>query len=315
MQHPAEVDHARHCRDAARKLLIAVLFTAAWLVPTGSYAIGLDAVVSPRWLKDHIGTPGLKVIEVSDEASFEFDGHIPGAASITKSDMRFQDADLALVHLSPEKLQEIIRARGINHSDGIVIYYKGGNINEILGAYYMFWLFHYLGHTNVAMLDRGWHGWLSAGGEVEKRAKDVATGDFVARPLAALKIKTPELYAIHDRYTVIDGRPASHFAGRKIFPGNTRYGRIAGSLNQPWEDYIKRSKDGLIYLDMTEVPALLKAGMITKSEPLLQTCFGGTGAAINYTLFYAHGYHNQRFHDAGLRRWNAQNLPLIRDAD
>ena len=60
-------------------------------------------------------------------------------------------------------------------------------------------------------------------------------------------------------------------------------------------------------------PPLLKNGMISKNEPLLLICFGGTGAAINYTLFYNQGYRNMRLYDAGIRRWNARFLPLQRD--
>lgn len=272
------------------------------------------SVVSPQWLKANIASPRLRVIELSDETSFEFEGHIPGAVFISKEDLRYQAADGALVHHAPAKLQALIRRLGVNDGDHVVIYYKGKNLNEILGSFYLFWLFHYLGHTDVAMLDQGWHGWLGAEGPVTFEAGKIKLGDFRARPLAALEINTSELYAIHDKYTVIDGRPAGHFAGQTKFPGNTRYGRIKGSLSQPWEDYLNQDENGLIFLDMSEVPKLLKHGMISKNQPLLQTCFGGTGSAINYTLFYIHGYHNQRMHDAGLRRWNARNLPLVRDS-
>jgi len=66
----------------------------------------------------------------------------------------------------------------------------------------------------------------------------------------------------------------------------------------------------LIYIDVSKKVPLLKAKIVTKNQPILLTCFGGTGAAIDYFMFYTNGYQNLRVHDEGLRRWNSQNFPL-----
>ncbi len=273
----------------------------------------MTPIVSDQWLMEHLGEKGLSVIEMSNEVSFEFGGHIPGAVFTEKSFWRLKEGDGALVRLPDDILEQRIRELGVNEGDRVVIYYKGDNLNDLLGAYYLYWLFNYLGHTDVAMLERGWSGWLADKGPVENKSAHVEAGNFVARPLPALAITTSELYAIRGNYNIIDGRPAANFAGQAKFPSNTRYGRIPGSINQPWADYLRKDEDGRIFIDATMTPPLLEKGLISKDEPLLLTCFGGTGAAITYTLFYAQGYRNMRFHDAGLRRWNARFLPLERD--
>ncbi len=296
-----------------KKILFRVVVLFVSMVPFPLLADAMAPVVTNQWLAGHLGEKGLSVIEMSNEASFEFDGHIPGAVFTEKSFWRQKDADGALVRLPDDVLERRIRELGVNEGDRVVIYYKGDNLNEVLGAYYLYWLFHYLGHTNVAMLERGWSGWLAAGAPVTTNSINAKPGTFVARPLPSLAITTDELYAIHGNYSVIDGRPAANFAGRAKFPSNTRYGRIPGSINQPWEDYLGKDKNGRIFIDAAMTPPLLEKGMISKNEPLLLTCFGGTGAAITYTLFYNQGYRNMRFHDAGLRRWNTRFLPLERD--
>ncbi len=296
-----------------KKILFRAVVIFVSMVPFPLLADAMAPVVTNKWLAEHLGEKGLSVIEMSNEASFEFDGHIPGAVFTEKSFWRREDTDGALVRLPDRVLERRIRELGVNESDRVVIYYKGDNLNEVLGAYYLYWLFHYLGHTNVAMLERGWPGWLAAGAPIETNSVNAKPGNFVARPLPSLAITTDELYAIHGNYTVIDGRPAANFAGRAKFPSNTRYGRIPGSTSQPWADYLGKDKDGRIFIDAAMTPPLLKNGMISKKEPLLLTCFGGTGAAITYTLFYNQGYRNMRLNDAGLRRWNARFLPLKRD--
>jgi len=293
---------------------LVVLFL--WVViayPHSGRADAAGAVVSSEWLNDHLVDQKIKIIEMSDQSSFEFESHIPGAVPTSKTFWRYQETDGALVHHAPEKLEKMIRDMGINDGDTVVIYYKGQNLNEILGSYYLYWLFHYLGYTNVAMLDGGWSGWLKAGFDIQQTYSPPQLGTFVARPLPALEISTDELYAIRSNYTVIDGRPKANFQGRDKFPANTRFGRIPGTLNQPWMDYIQYDAQGRIFIDMKQVPSILQGGMIAPGEALLMTCFGGTGAAINYVFFYNLGYRNMRLDDAGMRRWNARALPLIRD--
>ena len=289
------------------------VFLLLFFLPIKAFSLSVDAVVSADWLQKNINNHELKIIEMSDEASYNFDGHIPGAVFTNKSDWRYQATDDALVHLDASKLEAMIQVLGVNDTDAVVIYYKGNDLNEVLGSHYLFWLFHYLGHTNVAMLNMGWQGWLSINGIVDEDSVSAENGNFVARTLASLELTTDELYVIGKYYSVIDGRPASHFEGTEKFSANTRFGRISGSLSQPWESYLQRNKQGQLYIDMNLLPPILEHGMISREQPLLLTCFGGTGAAVNYALFYGHGYRNMRLHDAGLRRWNARVLPLVID--
>ncbi len=296
-----------------KKIVLRAVVVFMVLVPFPLLADTMAPVVTNQWLASHLGEKGLSIIEMSNEPSFDFDGHIPGAVFTEKSFWRRKGNDGALVRLPVKVLERNIRALGVNEGDRVVIYYKGNNLNELLGAYYLYWLFNYLGHTNVAMLERGWSGWLKDGKPLSDISPSVKPGNFVARTLPALAISTDELYAVHENYTTIDGRPAANFAGRDKFPSNTRYGRIPGSISQPWQDYLRKDRNGRLFIDATLTPPLLKKGMISKNEPLLLTCFGGTGATINYVLFYNKGYRNMRLHDAGLRRWNARFLPLERD--
>jgi len=291
-----------------KQLILPIVFL--WTIPLPVSAVSVPPVVSPQWLIKHVGRPDLKIIEISDISSYSFDGHIPGSVYATKSDWRYVADDSALVHFAPRELQKIIRRLGINDGDGVVIYYKGQNIDEVLGAFYLYWLFHLLGHTNVGILDEGWHGWLKARGPVGESLQEIKAGNFVARPLPALELSTTELNRIRGSYLLVDGRPATHFAGVDKFPANPKYGRIPGSVNQPWKDYVHKDATGHLYAKAPKVPPLLKRLKIKPDQPILLTYLGGTGSAFNYAMFYAAGFRNLRVDDAGLRRWNKRNLPL-----
>lgn len=290
---------------------IIILFVALCVFPLTTMALSVPTLVSPQWLAKNIQDPQLAVIEVSDEASFTFDGHIPGSVNTNKSDWRYAEDDGALLHYSPQKLQQKLRALGINYDDGVVIYYKGDSLNDILGAFYLYWLFHYLGHTNVGMLDEGWYGWIKANGSIEEEAGTIVPGNFVARPLPALEISLTELNNIRDHYLLIDGRLTTHFAGKTKFPANPRFGRIPGSRNFSWqEEYVRKTTSGRLYARLPKLSSFQKVLGDKPERPILLICLGGTGAAVNYAMFYAAGYHNIRLNDAGFRGWNTRGLPL-----
>lgn len=278
-------------------------------------AISVPPLIQPEWMNERLDESGLSIIEMSNESSFAFDGHIPGAVFTSKSSWREQNDEDTLIRLPAESLENRFRELGVNDGDGVVIYYKGNDRDEVLGAYYLFWLLHYLGHTNVGMLDGGWYGWQQAEGPISDEAGAVESGDFVARPLPALEISTEELDAIRDHYPVIDGRPATHFTGEDKFPANPRHGRIPDTISQPWADFLRTSEDGTIYTERTDLEPFFVQHDIDPSTPMLITCLGGTGAAIDYAMFYSLGYRNMRVHDAGLREWNVRELPLISPDD
>ncbi len=99
-------------------------------------AISVPPLVQPEWLDERLGAPGLSIIEMSNEPSFAFDGHIPRAAFTSKSSWREQNDQHTLIRLPARTLEKRFRELGVNDGDGVVIYYKGNDRDEVLGAYY-----------------------------------------------------------------------------------------------------------------------------------------------------------------------------------
>ncbi|MFV2059987.1 MAG: sulfurtransferase [Gammaproteobacteria bacterium] len=298
--------------DNFKKIVLSIIFSSIITFSNTAYSISVPTNVSVNWLKTNINQKDLVIVEMSDLTDYEFNGHIPGSVFTNKSNWRYEDTDGSLIHLSAKRLQQLIRELGINNSSAVVIYYKGTEINEILGAYYLLWLFHLMGHTNVGMLDQGWSGWLKNNGQVADDIPEITEGQFTAHPLPALEISTQELNTIRKHFILVDGRPKTHFNGTDKFSANPKYGRIPGSISQPWSDYINKDSDKRLYVKTPDLAPIFKHNKIDSKQMLLLTCLGGTGAAFNYVIFYIGGHHNMRLDDAGLRRWNTLELPLIK---
>ena len=47
-----------------------------------TFALQVPTLADPAWLQQQLDAPGLRLIEVSDLSSYEFDGHIPGSISL-----------------------------------------------------------------------------------------------------------------------------------------------------------------------------------------------------------------------------------------
>ncbi|UHD17605.1 rhodanese-like domain-containing protein [Thiocapsa bogorovii] len=135
-------------------------------------------------------------------------------------------------------------------------------------------------------------------------------GLFTVHPRPELEIGVGELSRLYRDHPVVDGRPHDYWLGRSKYDANIKYGRIPGSLSQPWESLLKANVDGLTYVDASLPIGLLETHPRAKKELVLLTCFGATGAAIDYTYFKAAGFEKLRLDEEGYKRWNLRDYPL-----
>ncbi len=290
------------------KSLVAILITA-------SIAFSMPKLVSPEWLKEKLGHDKLVILEFSNNQSYLVEGHIPGAVLTEKEDWRIFDHKTgALVKKSPREYERLFRRWGISNDSMVVIYYKGNNLNEILGAVYSYWIFHLMGHKKVGILDGGWTAWVSKGYPVDYEDVHPKKGTFRARYDASKEIDWKYLYNNIGKKPIIDGRPATHYFGIKKFGSAKKYGHVPCSVVLPWEWWIrKEGETGKYYIEFPPyIDEFLTNQGIGKKDEILLFCFGGTGAAFLYMVMDIHGYTGMRVYDASKREWEALNLPLNR---
>ncbi len=280
-----------------------------------STALTMPKLVSPKWLKERLGDPKLVILEFSNSQSYLVEGHIPGAVLTEKEDWRvFDNKTGALIRKSKEEYEELFRKWGINNDSMVVIYYKGNNMNEILGAVYAYWIFHLMGHERVGILDKGWKGWIDRKFPVDYDEVQPEEGNFSARPNPKKEVDWKYLYKNIGRKPIIDGRPVGHYFGISKFGSARKYGHVPCSVPLPWEWWVRRDeKTGKIYIEVPDyIENFLSAQGIQKRDEVLLFCFGGTGAAFVYMMMDFYGYKNMRVYDASKREWEALNLPLNR---
>ena len=112
-----------------------------------------DVLVSADWAEQHLGQPGIVVVEVDEDTAAYDKGHIPEAV---KLDWKTELPDpVRRDFVDRQQFEKLLSGKGISSDDTVVLY--GGNNNWF--AAYAYWLLKLRGFDNVKLLDGGRKKW------------------------------------------------------------------------------------------------------------------------------------------------------------
>ena len=138
-----------------------------------------EKVVSTDWLQEHLGDPGLVVVESDEDVLLYETGHIPGAV---KLDWHLDLNDPVIRdYRDPEAFAALLSAKGIGRDDTVVFY--GDNFNW--WAAYALWVFTLFGHEDTRLLDGGRQKWTAEG-------REMTTGSSAAPHTASIVASSPD---------------------------------------------------------------------------------------------------------------------------
>ena len=127
-----------------------------------------ERLVTTDWVAEHLGTPGLHVVECDEDVLLYEMGHIPGAV---KLDWHLDLNDpVTRDYVDGAGFARVMRERGIGRADTVVIYGDKSN----WWAAYALWVMTLFGHEDVRLMDGGRARWEAEGREMttERPAPD-----------------------------------------------------------------------------------------------------------------------------------------------
>ena len=218
-----------------------------------------EMLVETDWVRDNLGKPGIKLVEIDVDTKAYDAGHIAGAIGFNWQ-TQLQDQVRRDI-ISKDEFERMVGGAGISPLDTVVIY---GDNNNWFAAYGL-WLFKIYGHRDVRLMNGGRVKWLNEADKelVTDRPETVPVPYRASGPDLALRAMLPEAMEASSRGTwnLIDVRSPDEFTGKVIAPpGMTetaqRGGHIPGATNIPWAtaanpDGTFKSADQLraIYID------------------------------------------------------------------
>ena len=243
-----------------------------------------DVLVDADWVQEHLGDPGVVLVEVDEDTTAYDKGHIDGAVKLDwKKDL--QDP-VKRDFLGRSGFEALLSERGIGNDDTVILY--GGNNNWF--AAYAYWYFKIYGHRDVRLLDGGRKKW-------ELDSRETVT-EISYRPWAAYRAAEPdpsirayrdEVVAAIGHVNLVDVRSPDEFAGRLLAPAHLpqeqaqRGGHIPTARNVPWSK--AAAEDGTFKTD-EELQALYAGAGVDFGQDTIAYCRIGERSA--HTWFVLH---------------------------
>jgi len=274
-------------------------------------------LVSTQWLADHLGEPGLVVVESDEDVLLYETGHIPGAVKV---DWHTELNDpLVRDYVDGTGFAALLGAKGISRDDTVVIY---GDKNNWWAAYAL-WVFSLFGHEDVRLLDGGRNKWVAEGRELttDRPAPTPVEYPVVERDDATLRAFKEDVLA-HFGKPIVDIRSAGEYSGElqhlPDYPqeGALRTGHIPTARNVPWATAV--SDDGT-YKPRAELEAIYGAGGlgIGPADEVITYCrIGERSSHTWFALKHLLGVDAARNYDGSWTEWgNAVRVPVVAGAE
>ncbi len=277
-----------------------------------------SSLVSAEWLVEHRSDPEVRIYDCtvflspdpdgpgtraeSGRASYE-QGHIEGAGFLDLlTDFADPDSPFRVTLPAAERFAEKIGAIGVGDDSTVILYDRRGTM-WAARAWMMLRAFSFRGHA--AVLDGGFGAWTSVGGPVSKQPATYATATCKAtlRP----GVFTDRHDVANGGACVVNALSAAQHRGEAGSSHYGRPGRIAGSLNVPWDSLIDPASGRLRSVD-----ALRDAfAVITDERRIITYCGGGIAASLDAFALHLTGRDDVSVYDASLMEWSTDpTLPM-----
>ena len=274
-----------------------------------------EKLVTTEWLAEHLGTPGLVVVESDEDVLLYDTGHIPGAVKV---DWHLELNDqVTRDYLDPAAFAELCASKGIGRDDTIVFY--GDNNNW--WATYALWVFSLFGHADVRILDGGRQKWVDEGREL---TRDVPVRERAGYPVPARDDSRIRAFREQVAEHVAGGRPLVDVRSPQEYTGELthmaaypqegalRGGHIPGALSKPWKS---AANDDGTFKPADELTKIYSDELgLNPGDDVIAYCrIGERSSHTWFVLTHLLGFSQVRNYDGSWTEWgNLVRAPIRR---
>jgi len=270
-----------------------------------------ERLVTTEWLAEHLGDPGLAVVESDEDVLLYDTGHIPGAVKV---DWHTELNDpVTRDYVNGTRFAQLLGEKGIGRDDTVVIY---GDRNNWWAAYAL-WVFSLFGHRDVRLLDGGRAKWVADGRELTRDAANPAPVDYpvVERDDSVIRAFKDEVLA-HLGKPLVDVRSPGEYSGELLhmpdYPqeGAVRGGHIPGAASVPWA---RAAAEDATFKSREELEAIYQQeqGLSPSDEVIAYCRIGERSSHTWFVLTHLLGFPNVRNYDGSWTEWgNSVRVPI-----
>ena len=270
-----------------------------------------ERLVTTAWLADHLGDPGLVVVESDEDVLLYDTGHVRGAVKVDwHTDL---NDPVTRDYVDGERFAQVMGERGIGRDSTIVVY---GDKNNWWAAYAL-WVFSLFGHEDVRLLDGGRAKWVAEGRETTRDTptREPVTYPVVARDDSVIRAFKDDVLA-HIGSPMVDVRSPGEFSGELLhmpdYPqeGAMRGGHIPGARSVPWA---RAAADDATFKARGELEAIYQGEKgLTPADDVIAYCrIGERSSHTWFVLTHLLGFGSVRNYDGSWTEWgNSVRVPI-----
>jgi thiosulfate/3-mercaptopyruvate sulfurtransferase len=271
-------------------------------------AADVPLLVSAEWLREALGAPELRIVDMSSDVRTYRRGHIPGAVYLNVEDARVSVPAGGYRLPSPEEAAGLFARLGLGPDTRVVIYDDAGGLH----AARLFFTLEAYGLRHVTLLDGGSQRWRALGAALTREVPRVAP----RAPLPALTLQAGRVAGaewIRERLgranvALVDARTPEEYSGRDARA--RRGGHIPGAVHVEWTRHLR--PDGT-FKPLHELRAMYREAGVTPDKTVVTYCQTQHRASHSYYVLRLLGYPNVVAYDRSWVEWgNRDDLPIAR---
>ncbi|WP_280232494.1 sulfurtransferase [Nocardia cyriacigeorgica] len=275
----------------------------------GAYAHP-QRLVTTEWLSANIGAPGLKILESNEDILLYDIGHVPSAIKIDwRGDL---DDPVTRDYIDGARFTELMRAKGIDRDDTVVVYGDRGNAQ----AAHTLWVLTLFGHEDVRLLDGGREAWIGEERDTTFDPPRIGRSEYpaVRRDDGTDRAFRSEVLG-HLGKPLVDVRSPEEYSGEALsIPEDLalRGGHIPTAVNIPWTEAF--NSDGR-FRSRTELDELY-GDLAAENALVVYSRVGERSSHTWFVLKYLLGFASVRNYDGSWTEWgNSVRMPIARGTE
>ena len=278
---------------------LSLLLGLLCLAPPSQAEHSFSRLISPKELQQlQRGETSVRVLDVRTADYYSL-GHVPGAVNLDAWLAFNRDNQFLLPPV--EQLQKLLRAKGINNEDLIVIYDQGENFF----AARILWALDVMGHENNRLMDGGFERWQAAGMPVsDSEEPRLPEGNFVpsVQPRILASKFVARLAMDNPNLLLVDVRPNEEYLGQANPDNNPRSGHIPGAINLPWQQNLQQSLASGPFKPENVLKSLYES-RLPRDKKIITYCQVGGHSAMVYFILRELGY-DVAVYDGSWQEWS-----------
>ncbi len=275
-----------------------------------------ERLVSTEWLQEHLGRPGLVVVESDEDVLLYNTGHIPGSVKIDWHTDLNDPVERDFV--DGAGFARLAGSKGISRDTTVVIY---GDKNNWWAAYAL-WIFTLFGHDDVRLLNGGRDKWIAEGRETTTDIPEPAPVEYpvIERDDTTVRAFKDDVLA-HFGKPLIDVRSPEEYSGERTeipgYPteGALRAGHIPSAASVPWA---RAAAPDATFKSRDDLDAIYKgeAGLAEGDAVIAYCRIGERSSHTWFVLTHLLGFENVRNYDGSWTEWgSAVRVPVVQGTE